>query len=360
MSLSVGIVGLPNVGKSTLFNALLQKQAALAANYPFATIEPNVGIVPVPDSKLPILAKIAGTTQLVPATVEFVDIAGLVKGAADGAGLGNKFLSHIRNVSFVLHVVRAFEDENILREGSISPRDDYETITTELQLSDLSTLEKQAPPKGQIPREQQARWEMIAHWKEVVGAGQSLRTIIETPEDTQLATELGMLSAKPEMVALNVSEEQLGQAAELIAKFSELLNVPTDRIVVICAKLESELASLSEEEKAEFLEVAGLEQTGLENLIRQSYHLLGLQSFYTAGEKEVRAWTIRQGTLAPDAAGVIHTDFVKHFIRANIVSFDDFVAVGGWKGAKEKGKLRQEGRDYVMQMNDVVEFLIGK
>jgi GTP-binding protein YchF len=360
MSLSVGIVGLPNVGKSTLFNALLQKQAALAANYPFATIEPNVGIVPVPDAKLPVLADIAGTTQLVPATVEFVDIAGLVKGAAEGAGLGNKFLSHIRNVSFVLHVVRAFEDENILKEGSVSPHDDYETITTELQLSDLSTLEKQPAPKGTVSRDVTARWEKIQEWKELVGAGKSLRSAIETPEDKHLAIELGMLSAKPEMVALNVSEEQLGLASDLITQYSELLHVPSDRMVVICAKLESELATLSEEEKMEFLEAAGLQHTGLENLISQSYHLLGLQSFYTAGEKEVRAWTILRGTLAPDAAGVIHTDFVKHFIRANVVSYSDFVAVGGWKHAKEKGKLRQEGRDYVMQMDDVVEFLIGK
>jgi GTP-binding protein YchF len=360
MSLSVGIVGLPNVGKSTLFNALLQKQAALAANYPFATIEPNVGIVPVPDAQLPVLAEITGTTQIIPATVEFVDIAGLVKGAAEGAGLGNKFLSHIRNVSFVLHVVRAFEDENILREGSVSPRDDYETISTELQLSDLSTLERQTQPKGQIARDQQARWETIQRWREVVGAGQSLRTVLETQEDFALAHELGLLSAKPEMVALNVSEEQLGSATRLISEYSELLGVPSEKMVVICAKLESELATLSETDKQEFLEVAGLSQTGLENLIRQAYTLLGLQSFYTAGEKEVRAWTIRQGTLAPDAAGVIHTDFITHFIRANIVSFNDFVAVGGWKPAKEKGKLRQEGRNYVMQTNDVVEFLIGK
>lgn len=360
MSLSVGIVGLPNVGKSTLFNALLQKQAALAANYPFATIEPNVGIVPVPDAQLPKLAEVAGTTQIIPATVEFVDIAGLVKGAAEGAGLGNKFLSHIRNVSFILHVVRAFEDGNILREGSVSPRDDYETISTELQLSDLSTLERQTQPKGQVTRDQQTRWETIQRWREIVGNGESLRNILETPEDFSLAHELGLLSAKPEMVALNVSEEQLGSAASLIAEYSELLGVPAEKMVVICAKLESELATLSETDKQEFLEVAGLAQTGLENLIRQAYKLLGLQSFYTAGEKEVRAWTIRTGTLAPDAAGVIHTDFIKHFIRANIVSFNDFIAVGGWKAAKEKGKLRQEGRDYVMQTDDVVEFLIGK
>lgn len=359
-SLSVGIVGLPNVGKSTLFNALLQKQAALAANYPFATIEPNVGIVPVPDSKLPVLAQVVGTTQEVPATVEFVDIAGLVKGAAEGAGLGNKFLSHIRNVSFVLHVVRAFEDGNIIKEGSVSPRDDYETITTELQLSDLSTLERQTAPKGQVGREITARWEVIQKWRQAVGEGQSVRHLVETAEDRLLAKELGLLSSKPEMVALNVSEEQLAQADQLTQEYSQLLQVPADRIVVICAKLEAELATLSEEEKREFLEAAGIMNTGLESLIRRAYDLLGLQSFYTAGEKEARAWTIDQGMTAPEAAGVIHTDFIKHFIRANVVSFDDFVAVGGWKGAKESGKLRQEGRDYVMQLNDVVEFLIGK
>lgn len=360
MSLSVGIVGLPNVGKSTLFNALLQKQAALAANYPFATIEPNVGIVPVPDAKLPELAKIVGTTKEVPATVEFVDIAGLVKGAAEGAGLGNKFLSHIRNVNFVLHVVRAFEDSNILREGSVSPKDDYETITTELQLSDLATLEKQAQPKGQVSREQTARWETIQAWKEAVGAGRSLRDLVESEEDHVLVRELGLLSAKPEMVALNVSEDQLAQAESIVAEYSQVLGVSPDHMVVICAKLESELAGLTEAEKSEFLEAAGVSNTGLEVLIQRAYSLLGLQSFYTAGELEARAWTISRGTTAPNAAGVIHTDFIKHFIRANVVSYDDFIACGGWKGAKEQGKLRQEGRDYVMQVNDVVEFLIGK
>ncbi len=359
MSLSVGIVGLPNVGKSTLFNALLQKQAALAANYPFATIEPNVGVVPVPDPKLEALQAVAKTNTIVPATIEFVDIAGLVKGAAEGAGLGNKFLSHIRNVQFVLHVVRAFEDSNILKEGSVSPKDDYETITTELQLSDLATVEKQSLPKGQVSREQTARWETIQRWKETLGAGTSLRSVIETPEEEKLATELGLLSAKPEMVALNVSEEQLESSDKIVEEFSTLLSIPPERIVVICAKLESELVQLSPEERIEFLEAAGLTQTGLENLIQKSYSFLGLQSYYTAGEKEVRAWTIRRGTLAPDAAGVIHTDFVKHFIRANVVRFEDFVSVGGWKGAKEQGKLRQEGRDYSMQEDDVVEFLIG-
>lgn len=359
-SLSVGIVGLPNVGKSTLFNALLQKQAALAANYPFATIEPNVGIVPVPDAKLQQLGDLVSAAKIVPATVEFVDIAGLVKGAAEGAGLGNKFLSHIRNVSFVLHVVRAFEDGNILREGSVSPKDDYETITTELQLSDLTTLEKQAQPKGQISREQTARWEKIQSWREIVSAGKSLRHVLESEEDLILAKELGLLSAKPEMVALNVSEEQLSSAESLIAEYSQVLGVSPDHMVVICAKLEAELSDLSEEEKREFLEAAEIQNTGLEALIQKAYFLLGLQSFYTAGEIEARAWTIEQGTIAPNAAGVIHTDFIKHFIRANIVSFADFIAVGGWKGAKEKGKLRQEGRDYVMQTDDVVEFLIGK
>lgn len=359
-SLSVGIVGLPNVGKSTLFNALLQKQQALAANYPFATIEPNVGIVPVPDKRLEVLAKMVSTEKIVPATVEFVDIAGLVAGASEGAGLGNKFLSHIREVSFILHVVRAFEDGNVVKEGSVDPLSDYQTICTELQLADIGVLEKQAVPKGNLTPDQKERCALIESWKKVLNEGKSIRDHISTPEDQHLAKELGLLSAKGELVALNVSEEQLAQTEAIKAQYSHILGLPAEKLLVICAKLEAELAELSEEERAEYLTDLGIEYSGLEVLIQQAYHTIGLQSFYTAGEKEARAWTIRQGTTAPEAAGTIHTDFVKHFIRANVVSYDDYVAHGGVKGAKEAGKLRQEGKDYIMKPDDVVEFLIGK
>ncbi len=359
-SLSVGIVGLPNVGKSTLFNALLQKQQALAANYPFATIEPNVGVVPVPDKRLEVLAKIVNTEKLVPATVEFVDIAGLVAGASEGAGLGNKFLSHIREVSFILHVVRAFEDGNIIKEGSVDPLSDYQTISTELQLSDISSLQKQVAPKGALSPEQKERINIIESWKVALNQAKNIRDVISTDEERGLAKELGLLTAKGELVALNVSEHQLSEAESIRQQYSQTLGLPIEKLIVICAKLEAELAELSEAERAEYLKDLGIEYSGLEVLIQQAYHTLGLQSFYTAGEKEARAWTIRQGTTAPEAAGVIHTDFIKHFIRANVISYDDYVACNGIKGAKEAGKLRQEGKDYVMKPDDVVEFLIGK
>jgi len=322
MNLSVGIVGLPNVGKSTLFNALLKKQQALAANYPFATIEPNVGIVPVPDYRLKRLAQIVAESDsrgleppIVPATVEFVDIAGLVKGASEGAGLGNKFLSHIREVKIIAHVVRAFEDPSaasgqvpIIREGSVDPKSDYETVRTELGLADLET-------KGE------------------------------------------KLTEKPELVVLNVSENDY--TAENIKKFVGSYIDISDNIVVISAKIESELAGLSEEEQKEYLKDLGLEHSGLERLIQKAYQELGLISFLTAGEKEVRAWTIKQGSNAVEAAGEIHTDFMKKFIKAEVISYEDFVAAGGWKKARELGKARLEGRDYIMQNGDVVEFKIG-
>jgi GTP-binding protein YchF len=359
-SLSIGIVGLPNVGKSTLFNALLQKQQALAANYPFATIEPNVGIVPVPDFRLAELAKVVHTEVLVPATVEFVDIAGLVAGASQGAGLGNKFLAHIREVSFILHVVRDFTDENIIKEGSVDPLSDYQTISTELQLADLATLEKQPEPKGATTTEMKERWETIKLWIAVLNRGVSLRTLEFDENQAKLAKDLALLTAKPEMIALNVSEGQLAYSADLQKKYGEILQISPDKIVVVCARLESDLADLSEAEKLEYLKELGIEQTGLELLIQRAYQSLGLQSFYTAGEKEVRAWTVQSGTTAPLAAGVIHTDFIKHFIRAQVASYNDFVTLGGWKNAKEQGKVRQEGKDYVMMPEDVVEFLIGK
>jgi GTP-binding protein YchF len=289
-----------------------------------------------------------------------VDIAGLVAGASEGAGLGNKFLAHIREVTFILHVVRAFEDGNVIKEGSVDPLSDYTTINTELQLADLATLQKQQPPKGQLTPDQKERFAIVENWRTHLNQGEMLRDVIATDDEHKLARELGLLTAKKELVALNVSESQLGSEDEIRKQYADILTIPAENIIVICAKLEAELAELSEEERTEYLKELGLTYSALEILIQRSYNTLGLQSFYTAGEKEARAWTISQGTTAPEAAGAIHTDFVKHFIRANIVSYDDYVAHGGLKGAKEHGKLRQEGKEYIMKPDDVVEFLIGK
>ena len=316
--LSVGIVGLPNVGKSTLFNALLSKQQAYVANYPFATIEPNVGIVPVPDARLESLAQIikfqipnSKEIPIRPATVTFLDIAGLVKGASKGEGLGNKFLSHIRETSVILHVIRAFTDHNIIKQGVSDPKSDFETIKIELGLADLETK----PP----------------HFSE-----------------------------KPYLIAVNVDESELANASELETQYADMLGVSKDLIVIVSAKTEAELCDLTESEQREYLHDLGVEQSGLERLIKKAYGALGLMSFLTAGEIEVRAWTIPVGTLAPEAAGVIHTDFIKHFIAAKVCHYDDFVEYQGWKGAAEKGKVRTEGKTYVMQEGDVVEFMIGR
>ncbi len=316
MNLSVGIVGLPNVGKSTLFNALLKRQQALVANYPFATIEPNVGVVPVPDERLNKLAEIVLQTTKInppikPATVNFVDIAGLVKGASEGAGLGNKFLSHIREVSVIAHVVRVFEDSDIVKEGSVSPADDYKVVRTELELADLE--------KG------------------------------------------GEISKKKEIIVLNVAENEYNPDSikNITQKYSDLLSIEPQRITVISAKIEAELAGLSEEEQKEYLKDLGLISSGLERLIQKAYEELGLISFLTAGEKEVRAWTISKGQNALEAAGEIHTDFMKKFIKAEVVNYEDFIANNGWKGSREAGKARLEGKDYIVQDGDVVDFKIG-
>lgn len=325
MPLKVGIVGLPNVGKSTLFNALLSKQQAYAANYPFATIEPNVGIVPVPDERLAKLAAVVKTEVIKPATVEFVDIAGLVKGASQGEGLGNKFLAHIREVSVIAHVLRVFEDAEIVKEGSVDPRNDYETVKTELDLSDLEMEEKR-----------------VARSKKQEGG-----------------EKLPLFKDKPSMIVLNVGEKQLVKTQEIEEEYAKLLKVANEQVVVICAKVEEELAELTKEERKEYLAELGVEESGLQQLIKKAYQTLGLRSFLTAGEKEVRAWTIKEGTKAPQAAGVIHTDFEKNFIMAKVCKYEDFLEHGGWKGAAEKGRVRQEGREYVMQEGDVVEFMIG-
>ena len=323
MALSIGIVGLPNVGKSTLFNAMLKKQQALAANYPFATIEPNIGVVPVPDERLSKLAEVVKTEKIVPATVKFVDIAGLVKGASQGEGLGNKFLAHIREVDAICHVVRVFSDSDIIREGSTDPKSDFEIVKTELDLADLETVERRAKKKGVI-------------------------------ED-----ELPLLAKKPIIVVLNVDEGDLLKSDELESKYAGELGVGRECVVAICAKTESELASLSEDEQREYLAQLGVTKSGLERLITRAFETLGLQTFLTAGEKEARAWTIKIGMKAPQAAGVIHGDFEKHFIKADCINWEEFVTLGGWQKAREVGAVRMEGREYVMQEGDVVEFKVG-
>lgn len=364
MNLSIGIVGLPNVGKSTLFNALLKKQTAFVANYPFATIEPNVGVVPVPDERLLKIAEITKEEEkmsqlppIKPAVVNFVDIAGLVKGASEGAGLGNKFLSHIREVSVIAHVVRAFEDPNILREGSVSPKDDYQTIQTELILADLQTLTKTLENRKLEPLKKEAAEKLLKE----LNNGKRAYDVNLTEEEKEAIKDLFLLTQKPEIIVLNVSEDQYSEdnTPKVIKTFSESLGISDTKFAVVCAKIESDLASLSEAEQKQYLEEIGIKKSGLERTIEKAYENLGLISFLTCGEKEVRAWTIEKGINAQNAAGVIHTDFIKGFIKAEIVSFSDFVDNNGWKGSREKGKARLEGRDYIMKNGDIVEFKIN-
>lgn len=362
MSLAIAIVGLPNVGKSTLFNALLKQQVALAANYPFATIDPNHGIAEVPDARLSALAEVVHTTVLKPATVEFVDVAGLVRGASKGEGLGNQFLSHIRETAAICHVLRAFTDSDIIREGAVDPESDLATIRTELYLADLSTLQKQVPPKSGQPQSLKDRWKFIEAFTAAVSAesGETVRQLVQSEPDAALvAKELGLLSAKSELFALNVDESTLSQAATLQQEYATKLKVQPEQIVVVSARIESELSSLSEADQKDYMDSLGMTQSGLERLAQSAYQVLQLQSFLTAGEKEVRAWTISRGATAVEAAGTIHTDFMKKFIKANIADVATFISLGGWKGVREAGKLRQEGREYIMRPDDVVEFMIG-
>jgi ribosome-binding ATPase len=364
--LGCGIVGLPNVGKSTLFNALLKKQAALAANYPFATIEPNTGIVPVPDERLKKLAeitkedeKMSNLPPIKNALIEFVDIAGLVKGASEGAGLGNKFLSHIREVRIIAHVVRVFEDADVIKEGAVDPKSDYEVIRAELILADLQTIEKQRESKA--VKADPVKKSAVEKVYQGLNEGLSVSNITLTDEERGTLNDLFLLTSKPEIIVLNVSEDHYNpeQIAKVTAEYKTLLAIPSDNIVVICAKIESELAALSDEEAKEYLADFGLEASGLERLIQKAYQELGLISFLTAGEKEVKAWTIKKGIDAQHAAGEIHTDFIKKFIKAEIIGYDDYEALGGRKGAKEAGKARLEGKDYLVKDGDVIEFKIG-
>ena len=376
---------MPNVGKSTLFNALLKKQQAYVANFPFATIEPNIGVVPVPDPRLEFLAETIASENskseilnskqitnsniqfqnkdkwppLVPATVEFVDIAGLIAGASKGEGLGNKFLSHIRETSAICYVLRAFTDPDVVKQGVKDPVSDFEVLETELALADLQTLEKQKDPGNTPDKELIKWWQGIQKLKSSLEKNEMIRSLDLSDDEKSLAKQLGLLTAKPILVVLNVDEGDLKRAHELEIEFAEKLKLNPDQIVIICAKTESELSELSDEDQKVYMQDLGIAASGLERLIQKAFSTLNLMTFLTAGEKEVRAWTIKAGTNAQDAAGVIHTDFIKKFIKADIVSFDDFVSLGGWKNAREAGKVRSEGRDYIMQDGDVVEFKIG-
>ncbi|KKS96427.1 MAG: GTP-binding protein YchF [Candidatus Gottesmanbacteria bacterium GW2011_GWA2_43_14] len=362
MNLSVGIVGLPNVGKSTLFNALLKRQIAEAANYPFCTIEPNVGVVEVPDDRLSVLAKIVQTEKIIPAIVEFYDIAGLVKDAAKGAGLGNKFLAHIREVNAIIHVVRLFEDPNVVHvTDKVDPAEDIETVRTELALADLATLEKQPEPRMNATREQRAAWLVIDKAKKLINQGKYGLAVELTTEEQDDLRHLNLLSVKPVLYLFNISEKQLEKTAETEKVIKDTLNkLKIDApYLYFCAKLENEVLALSGEEQREYLRQYGLGEIGLNRLIKSAYGLLGLISFLTAGEKEVRAWTILNNTQAVDAAGVIHTDFSKNFIKADIIPYDEFVESGGWASARVKGLVESVGREYLMKDGLVVEFKIG-
>ena len=363
--MKLGIVGLPNVGKSTLFNAIT-KAGAEAANYPFCTIEPNVGVVTVPDERLKVLHEMYNSKKTIYTTIEFYDIAGLVKGASQGEGLGNKFLGHIREVAAIVHVVRCFEDPNVVHvDGKINPLSDIETINMELILSDMEVLERRIQKttknlKGD--KSLQKELDLLKKVADFLGSGKSARAMELTEEEAEFVKSLDLLSYKPVIYAANVSEEEAGDSEgnEYVKAVREFAESEGSDAVVICAKIEAEMSELEDEEKALFLEELGIEESGLDKLVKASYHLLDLISFLTAGEPEVRAWTIKRGTKAPGAAGKIHTDFEKGFIRAETIAYDKLIECGGnLATAKEKGLIRSEGKEYIVKDGDVMHFLFN-
>lgn len=359
MGLKCGIVGLPNVGKSTLFNCLTKAQVA-ASNYPFCTIEPNVGIVPVPDPRLDKIAAIVKPQRILPTTVEFVDIAGIVQGASKGEGLGNKFLSHIRETDAIVHVVRCFEDSNITHvAGKVSPAEDIEVINTELALADLESVDKailrvqKAAKSGDKTAAQELN--LLDRIKKQLDLGKPARSLDFTKEEKVLLNNFHLLTLKPTLYAANVSETGFTHNP-LLDKVMAIAAEEKAQVVVICAAIEAEIAELDDTEKQIFLAELNLQEPGLDRLIHAGYKLLGLDTYFTAGEKEVRAWTIHKGVTAPQAAGVIHTDFEKGFIRAEVISYDDFIRFNGEQGAKEAGKWRLEGKDYIVKDGDIMHF----
>ena len=359
--MKLGIVGLPNVGKSTMFNSIT-KAGAECANYPFCTIEPNVGVVPVPDERLDELTKMYNPQKTTHAVIEFVDIAGLVKGASKGEGLGNKFLSHIREVDAICEVVRCFEDSNIVHvDGNINPVRDIETINLELIFADLETVEKRLDKANKMlkaDKKYQIEINALIRLKEALDNGKSARTVEISDEEKEYLKDLFLLTSKPIIYIANVSEEQLADVNndENVKKVIEIAKQEKTKCIPLCAKIEEELSTLDDADKKEMLEALGLKESGLDRVVKESYDLLGLMSFLTAGEPEVRAWTIKKGTKAPEAAGKIHTDIQRGFIKAEIVSYEDLMREGSMVNAREKGLVRQEGKEYIMQDGDIVLF----